>query len=160
MSASTQKISATAQKISARLNAVQAVYQMTINEQDAKSTTREYLEHRAGMTVDEETFVQPDQALLSGIIQGVDAKVNDLREIVHKNLNAKDDKTTLKTAKSVEPLLESILLCGVYEIMNHDDVDAPIIINDYIEIADSFYDSSAKKLVNAVLDNVTKLVRN
>jgi len=59
-----------------------------------------------------------------------------------------------------EKLLQSILLCGIYEIMAHSDVDAPIIINDYVDVAHAFYDGGESKLVNAVLDRATKNLRD
>ena len=149
-----QKPSATAKKISARLHAVQAVYQMAMNEQKAKETTREYLAHRAGMTIDDETYVMPDGALFESIVKGVEEKQEELATTLASFLT-KDDESVRK----METLLKSTILCGLYELMMHQDIDTAIILNDYIEIAASFYDDKAKAIVNAILDNAAKAYR-
>ncbi len=154
MSQTSQKPSATAKKISARLHAVQAVYQMAMNEQKAKETTLEYLAHRAGMTVDDDTYVIPDGALFESIVKGVEDKQEELAATLSSFLK-KDDES----ARKMEILLKSTILCGLYELMMHQDIDAPIIINDYIEVAASFYDDKAKAIVNAILDNAAKQYR-
>lgn len=154
MSSPSPKPSATARKISARLHAVQAVYQMAMNKQDAKTITLEYLTHRAGMTVDDETYVPPDNALFSSIVQGVEEKQQELVKTLASYLKREDD-----SIKSMEMLLKATLLCGLYELMMHQEIDTPIILNDYIEIAASFYDESAKSIVNAILDNAAAQYR-
>ncbi|MEM6781895.1 MAG: transcription antitermination factor NusB, partial [Pseudomonadota bacterium] len=55
-----------------------------------------------------------------------------------------------------EPLLYSILLCGVFEIKNRYDVDIPIIISDYLHVSHAFFEGNEAKLVNAVLDKLAK----
>jgi N utilization substance protein B len=39
------------------------------------------------------------------------------------------------------------------------DVDAPLIISDYLNVTHSFYDQGESKLVNAVLESVRVAVR-
>jgi N utilization substance protein B len=145
------KGSAKARRSAARLLAVQAVYQMHENEQGAAPVIREFLDHRAGMEVDGEKMVHPDKEHFSKLVQGVEEMREQLADMVAKNRNRQSGEK--------EPLLQSIFLCGTYELMMFQDIDFPIIISDYVHVAQAFYDESESKMVNAVLDSIRKTVR-
>jgi len=145
--------SAKAQKTAARLAAVQVLYQMRLNNQDAKSAIREFIDHRIGFNLDGDLFVPADPDLLEEIVQGVTQRWTEIDTIVSKTLA--DGKKG-----EVETLLESILRAGTYELMAHGKVDAGIIINDYLNVTTGFYDGKEPKIVNAILDKIAKSVRD
>ncbi len=142
-----------AQKTAARLAAVQVLYQMRLNNQDATSAVKEFLEHRVGFNLDGDVFVPANPDLLREIVMGVQERWSDIDAIVTKALT--DGKKT-----EVETLLECILRAGVYELIAAANVDAGIIINDYLNVTVGFYDGSEPKIVNAILDKVAKAVRS
>ena len=135
--------------MNARLLAVQAVYQSLHNDQDLDDVCREYLEHRVQMEVEGEQLAQPDGALFRSILQGVKARRDDIQSLLEGHLK-KDD---------IDVLLQSILFCGIFELMAHGDVDPAIIINDYLNVAHSFYEHGESTLINGVLDAVLKSIR-
>lgn len=143
-----------ARKTAARLFAVQAVYQAIQNKVAPSSLHDEFISYRIGMDLegggDNDQMVAPDQPLFRSIISGVTERWGDLQQIISPRL---------KASHEVEPLLTAILVCGSYELMAHHDIDAPIIISDYINITSSFFEASEPKLVNAVLDAVSKELR-
>lgn len=141
-----------ARKSAARLLAVQAVYQMHKNEQSSKEVVREYLDHRIGMEIDGDQMVPADEQDFSSIVQGVEEHFDQLQSMVLKNRN--QDLVTN------EPLLNAVFLCGAFELMMRQDIDFPIIISDYVHVAQSFFDEGESKLVNAVLDSIRKTVRS
>ena len=145
------KQSNNAKKSSARLYAVQAVYQMRANEQVAQEVINEYIEHRLEKEIDELNALQTNGTVFTKIVTGVEDKESDLDTIL---LQARGEK--IKDIKTNDALLYAILLCGVYEVLTADDVDPPVIISDYMNIAHSFYDGGEAKLVNAILDKVSK----
>lgn len=145
--------SAKAQKIAARLAAVQVLYQMRLNNQDAKSAVREFMDCRIGFDLDGDLFVPADRELLQKIVMGVTERWTDIETIVSKALA--DGKKG-----EVETLLESILRAGTYELLACGDVDAGIIINDYLNVTTGFYEGNESKIVNAILDKVAKSVRD
>lgn len=145
--------SARAQKTAARLAAVQVLYQMRLNNQDAKSAVGEFADHRIGFDLDGDLFVPADRDMLRAIVMGVAERSADIETIVSKALA--DGKKG-----EVETLLESILRAGVYELLACGDIDAGIIINDYLSITAGFYEGSEPKIVNAILDKVAKSVRD
>lgn len=140
-----------ARALSARLFAVQALYQSVQNKQDLSSVAREFLETRKGMDVEGETMVEPDTELFSEIIRGVDERHKDLEGFVTANI-AKDNK-------NLGLLMHSILLCAASELFFDVKTDPPVIINDYLNVAHGFFESSEIKLLNGVLDGVSKAIR-
>ena len=143
-----------ARKTAARLFAVQAVYQAIQNKEPPTKLHDEFITYRIGMNLDDTVeggnMVAPDQPLFRDILAGVTERWGDLQQLILPRLKVSND---------VEPLLTSILVCGTYELMAHHDIDAPIIISDYLNITSSFFESSEPKLVNAVLDALSKELR-
>ena len=74
--------SAKARKTAARLAAVQVLYQMRLNNQDAKTVVREFREHRIGFALDGDVFVPADFDLLEEIVMGVAERAADIEVIV------------------------------------------------------------------------------
>jgi len=154
----TQKKKMTGSKISrksaARLAAVQAVYQMRANGQKAADVIGEYKIHRLGKPVDGYDMVSPDDDLFAGIVSGVEERSDALKEVIDASLSARNDAKTSHRLETLEQLLGSILLCGSFELLAHKEIDAPIVIADYLEVTHSFYEGGEPKLINGVLDRV------
>jgi len=142
-----------AKKTAARLAAVQVLYQMRLNNQDAKSAVREYIAHRSGFNLDGDVYVPPDEELLQDIVLGLQKRWADVDAVVTAALSER------KGGGDVETLLESILRAGAYELLAHGKIDAGIIIHDYLNVTTGFYAGPETKLVNAVLDKIAKTVR-
>lgn len=147
-----QSGSAKAKALSARLMAVQAVHQNMHNQKPVKTLLNEYLNKRTAMEVEGETLVEPDGSLLQSIVLGVDERFTDIQDIIY---GFRDNKN-----KDLDPLLQSLLLCGFYEILVRQEIDAPIIINDYLNVAHGFFEQGEVKLINALLDQAAKQLQN
>ena len=139
-----------AKALSARLRAVQALFQADQNKQSMRAVLDEYLRYRSDMEIEGQKLVQPDGALLKKILFGVDERRTELEAVIDANLN-KDAQD-----REVEPLLRSILICASYELLVQD-IDSPIIINDYLNVAHSFYERGEVALINGVLDSISKV---
>lgn len=144
--------SAHEKNFSARLAAVQAVYQSILNNQPLKSVLEEYKTFGNNRDAAEPPMVRPDGALLEKILLGVHDRRADLEDIIKANLSNK--------TKEPESLLQAVFLCAATELVANSDIDAPVIINDYLNVTHSFFEAGEVKLVNAVLDSITKAVRS
>ncbi len=133
----------------ARLTAVQSVYQMAMSDMTEREAYEDYVTRRMGKEIEGDDYVPADTELFSKILDGVSKNRDSIRDMVLGALNG----------QKPEPLLQSIMFCGVYEIQNHHDIDTPVIINDYLNIAHAFYDKPEANLVNAVLDRQAKNLR-
>lgn len=137
----------------ARLAAVQAVYQILANDQSAQSVISEYRLHRLGQAVDGVEMVTPDGILFQSIVEGVYDRMNMLEEMIVAALQ-KNGKS-----KPSEPLLMAVLFCGTYELLMNTEIDAPVILSDYLNVTHAFYETGESRLVNALLDAIKKAVR-
>lgn len=149
----TQPSSAIAMKSASRLMAVQAVYQSFTDDKDMRLIAEEYLHFRTGMEVEGERLIEPDRELFSAIVRGVSERKTDLNGVIDANHRKEAGKSAL------EPLLQSVLLCGAYELMANLKTDIPVIINDYVDVTRAFYDGKESGLINAILDSIAKTIR-
>jgi N utilization substance protein B len=155
-SAKKHKPPASARARSSRLVAVQAVYESQHNPEPMVEILSDCMSRADRLEVDGESLVVPDGVLLRKILLGVSEKKSALIELIEKNLTRKVENAS---SLALEPLLLSILLCSTYELLAHDDIDTPIIINDYLDVTHSFYEDGQAKLVNGVLDALSKVLR-
>jgi N utilization substance protein B len=146
--------SATAKRNAARLMAVQAVYQMTVNHKEAPFVVAEYMSLRANMELDGETMVAPDESLFKNIVLGVAERREDVIGIVQANRPQKENRI-----QQNEPLLNAVLMCGAYELLAHQDIDFPIVISSYVDVAKAFFSGHEPSLINGILDSVRKVTR-
>jgi len=146
-------VSAKAQSLSARLLAVQALYQMKQNKQPVKVVYEEYIKHRSEPEVDDQKLVTPDAVLFKKILYGVEERFVELDSVIRANL--KKDASDRK----VEPLLYAVLVCAAFELLAHAEIDSPILINDYLNVGHAFFDKNEVALINGVLDSVSKVFR-
>ena len=136
----------------ARLASVQVLYQMMLNNQDAKSALRDFINHRVGFDLDGDVFVPADQELLTTIVTGVIDRRSDVDEMIENAL-------TSGGKGGVELLLTCILMCGIYELLDQSDVDTALIITEYLNVTDAFFDKKEIGLINGILDKIAKVLR-
>ena len=145
----------------ARLMAVQAVYAHTQSDEDwNKLISRFLLEEVGGSVIEGEgktekyiSLTPADKELFSALTQYVRDNEKQLDETVHAALSK-----NLKNA-NLDIVLTCLLKVGVAEFYVNPDLDAAIIINEYVDLARSFYEGPEVKITNAVLDKVAKVLR-
>lgn len=152
MAKTVKRGSAKARLKSARLTAVQAVYQFFTTEKDDQTIVREFLADHLNQTIDGQDLITADAELLSIIVQGVYKEIPSLVDLVEASL-------TRQNFDMLDDILKSTLLCGAFELVHRPETDKGIILNDYMDVAKAFYEQKEAGLVNAVLDSVAKAVR-
>ena len=152
MAKTQKKGSAKARRKAARLVAVQVYYQTYNTDKTIRQIVGEALDHHLNQEVDGHDLVTADAELLSKLVQGVDQNLETLSDVIQPHLNN-------RMLGNMDELLQSILLMGAYELVHHADIDAPILINDYVDVANAFYDKKEANMVNAILDKVKQSVR-
>ncbi len=149
-----RKPSRLARKRAARLASVQCLYQILMTGQGAGSAVSDYLSHHAGFDMDGDVYVSPDEPMFTRIVHGVTGRREDLDEMIKGCLSGGREPGRL------EPLLLAVLRAGAYELLQEVEIDAPIIISDYVEVTKGFYEGAEPSLVNAVLDKLGKILRD
>ena len=130
-------------KRTARLAAVQALYQMEYGQERSDGLHLEEGEHAA----------KPHRGLMQDIILCVQDRQVTIDEILTKSLDADWSLDRL------ERVLRSILRAGVAELLMNARTPVPILISDYIDVTHAFFGGKEPGLVNAVLDRAAKLLR-
>ncbi|MDH4415426.1 MAG: transcription antitermination factor NusB [Rhizobium sp.] len=141
------------QRGAARLAAVQALYQMDIAGSGVLEVVAEYEAHRLGQEVDGDTYLKADASWFRSIVAGV---VRDQTKIDPMIRGALQDDWSLSRMDST---VRAILRAGTFELIERKDVPVPVIVTEYVEIAQAFFPDDEPKLVNAVLDRIAKQVR-
>jgi transcription termination factor NusB len=148
-----KKGSSSARKRMSRLMAVQAIYQVLMTDTDVNTillSTRDKTLRQDPDNLQE--YVDHDDALFLSIVRSWQAQQEQITTMI---------KETIKDKKLVpEKILLATLMAGAAELLSHEEIDAPIIIKDYMNVTESFFEEQGEqKFVNAVLDRIRKAVR-
>lgn len=136
-----------------RLGAVQALYQMEINEQTSAFVITEFVDHRLGEVIDEDHYANADKAFFANLVAGVAERGAEIDTYVSGALS---DSWTLDR---IEPVARGILRAGTFELIARPDVPTSVVINEYVDVAKAFFDDSKPGFINGVLDKLAKQIR-
>lgn len=135
---------------SARLLAVQALYQMDIARTPVEVVIREFADHRAGVKLDDIDLPDADMTHFEFLLRGV----MDHQTLIDRTIDGRlPEKWTLARLDST---LRAILRCGVQELLNAAHVPAKVAVSQYADIAHAFFDGPEGGLANALLDRVAQ----
>ncbi|MEL6686693.1 MAG: transcription antitermination factor NusB [Pseudomonadota bacterium] len=137
----------------ARLSAVQALYQMELTGATSKPVIFEFLNHRFGFE-DEEGMVAADETFFEELVEGVVREQDGIDADLDAQL---PEKWPLRR---LDMTLRALLRAGVFEAKHRPDVPGAVIIDEYVSIANDFFEGKEPGMVNAVMDKIAKSVRS
>jgi len=138
---------------SARLAAVQALYQMETSGSSPATAMRDVQEGRLPWDENGVMDGEVDRELFGQIV-----------ELAIEKQDAVDTLLASKLAKGwrlerIDAVARAILRAGVLELWRRPDVPAPVVIDEYVEIARAFFDGPEPGFINATLDACLPAVR-
>ena len=138
----------------ARLAAVQALYQMDIAGSGINDIFAEFESHWLGGEVEGEKYLPAEAAFFRDIVAGV------VRE--QSALDPKIDAALASgwPLKRIEAVLRAVLRAGAYELACRSDVPARAVMSEYVDVAGAFVDEHETGMVNAVLDQLGRELRD
>jgi len=139
---------------SARLSAVQALYQMDIGGVGLTEVVAEYENFRLGREIDGETYLDADPSWFRGIVGGVVRDQKKIDPVIH------DALTKDWPLSRIDSTLRAVLRAAVFELINRPDVSARVVVSEYNEVTKAFFESDEPKMVNGVLDKVARQLRD
>lgn len=138
------------QKSTARLYAVQALYQMEVGEITVERVVREFEDFRFGMTVDGVEFADGDS--------------DHFRKLVDNAVNwqAKIDQMTDRALAAawpidrIDPVLRGLFRAAGAELLT-PGTPPKVVITEFVDVAKAFFPGAKEpKFVNAVLDYMAR----
>jgi N utilization substance protein B len=138
----------------ARLAAVQALYQMDIAGTGLNEILAEYEGHWLGREVEGEKYLPAEAAFFRDVVGGV------VRE--QRRLDPLIDAALARgwPLKRIEAVLRAVLRAGAYELDQRRDVPARVVVSEYVDVANAFVDREETGMVNAVLDQLARQMRD
>lgn len=150
-------------KTESRLAAVQATYMIAFGQLPVDQVIKDFQDGNVGrFVIEEDADTQQeemvevnnmDKAYFEQIVRGVQKNKEALEKSLHLYL------AEGYSFERMDGTLQALLLCAIYEIINTQDVDANVLIKEYVDLAYAFFSKKEPKMVNALLDKIAKEVR-
>ncbi|MCO5793186.1 MAG: transcription antitermination factor NusB [Blastomonas sp.] len=137
----------------ARLAAVQALYQHTMEETPIAQLLHEFHMHRLGAEIEDDQYADADVDFFDDIVQGTTARLAEIDGLIEAKLASGWSLTRL------DRTLHQILRAGAYELLARPDVPVGSVINEYLDVAHAFFDAKDTRFANGLLDAIAKDVR-
>jgi N utilization substance protein B len=137
----------------ARLAAVQALYQMDLAGTGLNEIFAEFESHWLGREVEGAEYLPAEAAFFRDIVGGVVREQRRLDPMIDEAL------TRGWPLKRIEALLRAVLRAGVYELEQRSDIPARVVVTEYVDVANAFVDRDETGMVNAVLDQLARRLR-
>ncbi len=137
----------------ARLRAVQALYQAEVSGAGHGPVIDEFLGFRMSGEAGDGTGGRADPDFFRDVVSGVDVREAEIAGAVGEALSEGWSYGRLDTT------LRQILRAGTYELIARADVPARVVIDEYVELADAFFEGPEPGFVNAVLDRLGRRYR-
>jgi N utilization substance protein B len=140
-------------RTAARVAAVQALYQMDMAGTDLNAVIDEFVRLRFPRAPGDEAAAGADPTFFADLLRGVVRRQRDIDPLVDQQL-----AEGWRLAR-VDAIVRAILRAGIFELMERADVPARVVINEYINVAHSFFSEDEPKVVNGVLDKLARRLR-
>lgn len=140
----------------ARLAAVQALYQMEVSNAGAEAVIREFGEHRFDRDAEggDAPLAAADEGFFADLVRGVVERQKAVDGAVARKLAANWRLDRL------DATARAILRAGAFELIYRPDVPIEVVIDEYVELAKSFFEGPEPGFVNGALDAVAQEARS
>ena len=133
---------------------MQALYQMDVSGQGAEAVVREFHDYRFDRDMDGAQLASADEAWFAEVVRGVAADQIGIDRHIRKRL------ASGWKLERLDATVRAILRAGAFELMRQADVPIEVVIDEYVEIAKSFFAGPEPGFVNAALDGIATDARS
>ncbi|MBQ1541073.1 transcription antitermination factor NusB [Caulobacter sp. CCUG 60055] len=134
----------------ARLAAVQALYQMEVSGAGAEIVVREFSDHRFDGDIEGQPLAEADEAFFGEIVRGVVGDQATIDKAIARRL------AQGWRLERIDATLRAIFRAATFELSRRSDVPVEVVIDEYVEIAKSFFDGPEAGFVNGALDAIAR----
>jgi N utilization substance protein B len=140
-------------RLTARLAAVQALYQMDASDAGLENVIADFRLHWIGADFDGERFVDADAGLFEDIVRGVVRLQSKIDPAIERRLASN------WTLPRLDSTARAILRSAVYELMQNPATPVLVVIDEYMEVANSFFEGAEPRFINGALDALARDLR-
>ena len=137
----------------ARLAAVQALYQQEMEGTPTPRLIDEFHAHRLGATIEGATYADAEESFFDDLVSGTVARQAEIDALIADRL------AEGWSLERLDKPMKAILRVGSYELLARADVPVATVINEYLDVAEAFFDKREKGFVNGLLDAIAKTAR-
>jgi transcription antitermination protein NusB len=141
-------MSKTQARSTARLAAVQALYQHDMDGTPLPKLLTEFHHHRLGAEMEEAQYAKADAPFFDDVVKGALARADEIDAAITARLA---DGWSLDR---LDRTMKAILRAGTYELIARADVPKGAVINEYVDVAKAFFDAREAGFVNGLLDAI------
>lgn len=145
---------------SARLAAVQALYEVEMSDAVVDDVLSDFLARKWDTQStegeedrDESPITKPDHQLFTDLLRGVPARQAQIDEMINAALNNE------RTIERLEAIVRATLRAGAYELFVRHDIPPRVTISEYVDVTHAFFEGPEPKFVNGVLDRLAHTLR-
>ncbi|MBF96594.1 MAG: N utilization substance protein B [Alphaproteobacteria bacterium MarineAlpha9_Bin4] len=138
-------------KRNARLAAVQVIFQYFFSRADIKKIIKDF----DGLNEDslKRQLNNFDKKLFEKIVFGVSINEKKIQCLIEENLSEN------WIYERLDPTMRAIISLGVFELNFCLKTPYKVIIDEYVSIADLFFNKTNTGFINGILDNICKIIR-
>lgn len=133
----------------ARLAAVQALYQMETAGTGVEAVIREFAEHRFDRDMEGRQLAHADEGFFAELVRGVVDEQGRIDAAISRRLRG-------WRLERIDATARAILRAGVFELTRRRETPAEVAIDEYVEIAKSFFDGPEPGFINAALNSIAQ----
>jgi N utilization substance protein B len=134
----------------ARLAAVQALYQMELSGVGSEAVVREFVDHRFDGDMEGQKLAPADEPYFMGIVRGVVEHQTGVDKAIVRRL------AEGWRLERLDATLRAILRAGAFELIHCPEAPIEVVINEYVDIAKSFFEGPEPGFVNGALDKIAQ----
>ncbi len=127
----------------ARRFTLQALYQMQLTGDSARTVEEQFLA--------DHDMKRVDTAYFHDLLSGIAAREEYLLETIVPVLD--------RTLEEIDPVEKAILLIGSFEMADRIDIPYRVVINESVELAKLFGAEESFKYINSILDSLARQFR-
>jgi N utilization substance protein B len=123
---------------------------MEVSGIGADAVVREFRDHRFDRDFEDGTLATADEAFFGELVRGVVAAQAEIDAAITRRL------ATGWPLHRIDATARAILRAGAFELMRLPDIPVEVAIDEYVEIAKSFFAGPEPSFINGALDAVAR----
>ena len=132
----------------ARLAAIQALYQMEAGGAGVEAVIREFSDHRFDRDIEGVPLAEADEDYFGEIVRGAVSRQTEIDRAIAGHL------AVGWKLERIDATLRALFRAAVFELLT--GAAKEIVIDEYVEIAKSFFEGPEPGFVNAALDALAR----